>query len=76
MHLNKKKPQTIIASPDPMIADPPRDAQAPRSRSSNSDSRSRRPPQIPIHAKTEIRVASKVSQFYIKNCAEFKLVGK
>ncbi|CBY31564.1 unnamed protein product [Oikopleura dioica] len=66
MHLNKKKPQTIIASPDPMIADIPRDAQAPRSRSSNSDSRSRRPPQIPIHAKTEIRVASKETPLWVK----------
>jgi len=61
-----KKPQTIIASPDPMIADIPRDAQAPRSRSSNSDSRSRRPPQIPIHAKTEIRVASKETPLWVK----------
>ena len=61
MHLGKKKPHTIIASPDPMIADPPRDA--PRSRSSNSDSRSRRPQKIPIHAKTEIRANTKVIEF-------------
>lgn len=63
-----KKPQTIIASPDPMIAEPARDAHSSqsRSRSSNSDSRSRRPPQIPIHAKTEIRVASKETPLWVK----------
>jgi len=66
-----KKPQTIIASPDPMIADPvaPRDAHSSsrsRERSSNSDSRSRRPPQIPIHAKTEIRVAQKETPLWVK----------
>ena len=60
VHLGKKpKPETIIASPDAMIAEPVR----PRTDSRNNDGRSRRPQKILVHQKAEVRPVSKVKTF-------------
>ncbi|CAG5108098.1 Oidioi.mRNA.OKI2018_I69.chr1.g3631.t1.cds [Oikopleura dioica] len=60
--IKKPKPETIIASPDAMIAEPVR----PRTDSRNNDGRSKRPQKIVVHQKAEVRPVPKETPSWVK----------